>query len=333
MSIIVHSGTPSGVADPVAASGVTPGMVLEVANKETIADGVALLTLVAPSRLPPWLPGAHIDVTGPTGIERQYSLCGNLDDPRRWQVAVLRESTGRGGSEALHANLVVGDRVHVRGPRNRFRLTSAKRYCFVAGGIGITPILSMVRLVEASERPWTLSYSGRSRSTMAFLPELTRYGGKVTLHPADEGARAPLDELLADLPAGTAVFACGPPRLVDAVTSALESEPDMLHVERFAAREDVANAASGRAFDVELRRSGRTIQVPDGTTLLEAVRDAGVTAPASCCEGVCGTCEVQVLAGTPDHRDSILTTAERAKGDSMFICVSRAASDRLVLDL
>lgn len=308
---------------------------LLVARKEAVADGVVALHLVSPSGadLPAWRPGAHIDLLLPTGVVRQYSLCGPLDDASAWRVAVLREPDGH-CSSYVHDRLDAGQRVRVRGPRNHFALEPAGRYLFVAGGIGITPLLPMVETAERSGVPWRLVYGGRSRATMAFTGELAAYGAKVELWPQDETGLLDLDAILGEPRPDTKVYCCGPAPLLDAVERRCAAwPPGLLRTERFAARDTGGRAARDEAFQVELRRSGLSLQVAPGQSVLQAVAAAGVGVLSSCRQGVCGTCETGVLDGVPDHRDSILDDDERAAGDCMFICVSRARSERLVLDL
>ncbi|MHC5908413.1 PDR/VanB family oxidoreductase [Streptomyces sp. S6] len=298
------------------------------------AEGVRLLSLRHPlgEPLPAWEPGAHVDLLLAPGLERQYSLCGDPADLREWRVAVLREPDGRGGSDFVHRELAVGDKVRVRGPRNNFPLLPAPRYRFVAGGIGITPLLPMLAAAEASGAQWTLLYGGRSRRSMAFTGELGRYGGRVTVAPQDEtGGLLELGPVLDELPEDTLVYCCGPGPLLDAVESRCPS--GVLHVERFRPKEQGQDAADTREFDVVLERSGLTVTVPQDTSVLDAVRAAGVDVLFSCTEGTCGTCETDVLDGEVDHRDSVLTQEEREAGETMMICVSRCRGKKLVLDL
>ncbi|MFG3127512.1 PDR/VanB family oxidoreductase [Streptomyces tendae] len=308
---------------------------LVVARRETAADGVLVLTLRHPldERLPAWEPGAHVDVVLGPGLERQYSLCGDPADRAQWRIAVLREKDGRGGSAYVHGELRAGDEVRVRGPRNDFRLEPAPRYRFVAGGIGITPVLPMLAAAEEAGAEWTLLYGGRTRAGMAFTQELARYGDRVTLVPEDESGLLDLASVLDDLSPDTLVYCCGPGPLLDAVEARCPA--GSLRVERFRPKEADAGApAEGETeFDVVLARSGRTVVVPPGVSVLDAVRAAGVEVLYSCTEGTCGTCETEVVEGAPDHRDSVLTEQERAAGETMLICVSRCRGRRLVLDL
>ncbi|SOE07844.1 PDR/VanB family oxidoreductase [Streptomyces sp. Ag109_G2-15] len=299
--------------------------------REFAADGVLALTLRDPlgGDLPVWEPGAHVDLLLGPGLERQYSLCSDPADRSAWRVAVLREPAGRGGSAHVHGQLGVGDKIRVRGPRNHFRLEPAPRYRFVAGGIGITPILPMLAAAEAAGAEWSLLYGGRSRGSMAFTAELARYGDRVALAPQDESGLLDLGPVLDEIPDGTLVYCCGPAPLLDAVEERCPG--GALRVERFQPKAQ-QGAADGE-FEVELARSGRTLVVPADVSVLDAVRGAGVEVLYSCTEGTCGTCETDVLDGDPDHRDSVLTEEERAAGETMTICVSRCQGARLVLDL
>ncbi|MGK5557458.1 PDR/VanB family oxidoreductase [Actinomadura kijaniata] len=309
---------------------------LTLAGRDRVADGVVLLTLARPDGgdLPAWEPGAHVDLVLGPGLVRQYSLCSDPADRSRWQVAVLREPDGRGGSVHVHDRLAAGSPVRVRGPRNHFALEPAARYLFVAGGIGITPLLPMVAEAERRGADWRLVYGGRSRATMAFRERLeAEYGERVTLHPQDESGLPDLDALLGAPRADTLVYCCGPEGLLEAVEERCAAwPPGALRVERFSPRE-VGEPVLDGAFEVELARTGTTVTVPPGKSVLEAVEEAGTPVLSSCREGTCGTCETPVLEGTVDHRDSLLTPEERAAHDTMMICVSRAACPRLVLDL
>lgn len=319
------------------------------------AAGVVSVTLEDPDGGPlaPWAPGAHLELVLPSGLVRQYSLCGRPSDAARYTVAVLREPSGRGGSAEVHDCGLVGRRLLVRGPRNRFPLADAERYLFIAGGIGITPILAMARSVAQSRTaPWALHYGGRSRRSMAFTRELGCLaglgrpgvgrsgggagGGSVDIVAEDERGMLDLAAILAPADAGTQVYACGPAGLLAAVQEhcAALGLPAP-HVERFTAEAAPAGPepAEDRAFEVELARTGARVTVTPGETLLAAVRRVVPDVLSSCEEGFCGTCETRVLAGTPDHRDTILTDAEREKGDTMFLCVSRARTPSLTIDL
>ncbi|MDQ0765346.1 PDR/VanB family oxidoreductase [Streptomyces canus] len=304
---------------------------LVVDRRDAAADGVLALTLRHPlgEQLPQWEPGAHLDVVLGPGLERQYSLCGDPADRTAWRIAVLREPAGRGGSAHVHEQLEPGDKVRVRGPRNHFALRPAPRYLFIAGGIGITPILPMLAAAEAEGAEWTLLYGGRTRESMAFTEELSRYGDRVTVAPQDQTGLLDLASVLDGVPEGTLVYCCGPGPLLDAVEERCPA--GLLHVERFTPKEQPA--AENTEFEVELAQTGTTVTVAPDVSVLDAVRASGVEVLFSCTEGTCGTCETDVLDGTPDHRDSVLTDEEREAGETMMICVSRCRGKKLVLDL
>lgn len=296
------------------------------------ADGVlsVLLEDIRGGELPAWEPGAHIDLVLPTGT-RQYSLCGDPHDPYRYRIAVLREPASRGGSQYVHESLRPGQRVTLRGPRNRFGLEPAERYLFLAGGVGITPILPMVAQVHAAGAAWSLAYGGRSRRSLAFLDELARYGERVGVVPEDEQGKLDLDQLLGDLAPGTAVYACGPEPMLAAIEQhSVSWPPGTLHLERFAAAPPTASTAD-RPFTLVCADSGIEVLVAPDLSAVEALEDAGIAVPTACREGICGSCEVKVLAGEVDHRDHVLSADERLSHSSMLLCVSRARGDRVVI--
>lgn len=306
-----------------------------VDRRATRAEGIVVLDLADPSgaELPEWSPGAHVDLLLPDGLVRQYSLCGDPADRSVWRIAVLRDEESRGGSVHVHDELLEGDPVCVRGPRNNFPLVAAPRYVFIAGGIGITPLLPMITAAERAGAEWELHYGARSRRSMAFLEALEdATSNRVTLHPQDEVGLIDLDRILGEPRPDTAVYCCGPEPLLAAVEQRCGAWPEgALHVERFAPQ-DPGAPGLGETFEVELAQSGMTLTVPPEKSVLQVVEEAGVAVPFSCREGICGTCETVVLAGEVDHRDSLLTPAEQAANDTMFICVSRAACPKLVLD-
>jgi ferredoxin-NADP reductase len=308
---------------------------LRVDRRRTGAEGVVVLDLRDPAgaELPAWEPGAHVDLRLPGGLTRQYSLCGDPADRSVWRIGVLREPESRGGSRHVHEELHEGEEVDVRGPRNHFPLVPAPRYVFIAGGIGITPILPMIAAADAAGARWELHYGGRSRRSMAFLESLEQVSGHLTLHPQDEVGLIDLDALLRAPQPDTLVYCCGPePLLVAVEQRCADWPPGTLHLERFAPK-DVGEPVLTGAFEVELSLSGRTLTVPPDRSILSVVEEAGVQVLSSCQEGTCGTCETAVLAGEVDHRDSLLTPDEQAANDTMFICVSRAACPKLVLEL
>ncbi|HET6394668.1 MAG TPA: PDR/VanB family oxidoreductase [Blastococcus sp.] len=308
---------------------------LLVTSKDVQADGVLTLELAAPSggRLRDWTPGSHIDLVLPNGLTRQYSLCGDRWDPSAYRVGVLLEPESRGGSTYVHDQLQVGDLVGVGGPRNNFALVPSEHYLFVAGGIGITPILPMVRQAEMLGADWRLLYGGRQRGSMAFLGELERYGDRVLVRPQDEYGLLDLPGFLGEPRDGVRIYSCGPGPLLAAMERTCGNWPPYsLRTERFVADEAGAPARTA-PFEVELARSGTTVTVTPDVTVLDALNSVGVEVLSSCRRGVCGTCETTVLAGRPDHRDALLDDDERDVNDCMYICVSRSRDDRLVLDL
>jgi ferredoxin-NADP reductase len=283
--------------------------------------------------LPAWAPGAHLDLVLPSGLIRQYSLCGDPADRTSYLVAVLRERAGRGGSAEIHDTALVGRALEVRGPRNHFALEPAPAYVFLAGGIGVTPLVAMARAAARSGTPWRLHYGGRNRQSMAFAGELTRLPGGELIHaPQDEVGLLDLGAIIAGAPPGAAIYACGPEGMLRAAQSAGDAAGRTVTVERFASSGNTAQGATG-AFEVDLCRSGIRLPVPADRSMLEVIRDVLPDVPYSCEEGYCGTCEVAVVDGVPDHRDDILTLDQRAAGDLVMICVSRSASPVLSLDL
>jgi ferredoxin-NADP reductase len=310
-------------------------VVVTVTLRQAAADGVVLLDLAAADgdALPPWQPGAHIDLELAPGLVRQYSLCGTPSERGVWRVGVLREQQGRGGSCLVH-KLRAGAEVLARGPRNHFALVPAARYLFIAGGIGVTPIVPMIEQAERDGADWRLLYGGRTRASMAFLDDLERAGGeRVVAWPQDTHGLLDLAVALAEPRDDTLVYACGPEPLLDAVEALMARWPaGALHVERFTPKTVDAPAAL-ESFEVVLERSGLTLTVPAGKSILDVVAGAGVDAPSSCGEGTCGTCETVVLGGEPEHRDSLLSPAEQEANETMMICVSRSRGPRLSLDL
>jgi ferredoxin-NADP reductase len=311
---------------------------LIVVRRDELADGVIALTFeaVTGQALPWWTPGAHVDLILQPDLVRQYSLCSSPGDAHRWRVGVLRDPASRGGSQLVHDTLDTGSRVVVRGPRNHFPLVPASRYQFIAGGIGVTPIIPMIEYVQAAGADWNLLYGGRERASMGFLEELEAHGDRVTIWPQDEKGMLDLASVLGEPRDDTRVYCCGPEGLLGAVEAMCIPWPaGALHLERFAAKavadEQLASALDH--FEVVCQASGLTISVGPDHTVFEALEAADISVMASCLEGTCGSCETPVLDGIPDHRDSVLTDDERAMNDRMFPCVSRSLSERLVLDL
>lgn len=301
-----------------------------VRARTVLADGVLALDLEPTNGrpLPPWTPGSHIDLLLPGGVERQYSLCGDPADRSSYRVAVLREADGRGGSAYVHDELAVGDTLRLRGPRNHFTFdpVADEPTVFVAGGIGITPLLSMIAAADAVGADWSLHYAGRSRATMAFLDDLVG-SPRVQVYPGDEGSRLAIGAL-ATGPAGR-VFCCGPRRLLDAV-DAVSTDGWTVHAERFEARE-FGPPLWPDPFEIELAISGSTLTVEPGQSILDVVEDSGAVVVSSCRVGTCGSCETPVLEGAVEHRDSVIGPG--GPSQTMMICVSRAAGPSLVLEL
>lgn len=312
---------------------------LVVHERRHITDDVVMLTLTCPdgAPLPPWQPGAHVELVLPGDMVRQYSLCGDPAEPHAWHLAVLRETQSRGGSEFVHTDLAAGAAVRVRGPRNHFPLVAAQRYLFIAGGIGITPMIPMLRAATETGADWTLLYGGRSTTSMAFAEDLhQRYGDRITLWPQDTHGLPDLDAILgsADMSDGDIpVYCCGPEGLLQAVEQRCTAlPPGVLHIERFAPGELAAPVLDG-VFEVQIDSTGEVLQVGPHQSILEILRTAGIEIDASCEEGTCGTCETRVIEGSVDHRDFVLTKEERATASTMMVCVSRAECPRLRLDL
>lgn len=312
---------------------------LDVLERTEVSDGVVALTLGHPDggQLPGWKAGAHIDVHLPGADEvlvRQYSLSSDPEQRTTYRVGVLREPGGRGGSAAAHDALSPGSTVTVSWPRNNFRLTAASRYVFVAGGIGITPILPMIMEAERAGIEWELVYGGRSRSSMAFLDELAPHEHRITLVPQDESGLVDVPGLLGTARDDTLVYACGPEPLLRAVELAMTDWPkDSLRLERFAPK-TIERTEPDEPFQVELAESGTVVEVGADETILDALERSGQPVISSCKTGTCGTCETRIVSGRVDHRDSILSGSEQEADETMMICVSRAADGfaQLVLD-
>ncbi|WP_433502974.1 PDR/VanB family oxidoreductase [Pseudonocardia halophobica] len=312
---------------------------VRVSEAENVTSDVLRLTLVASDGgdLPAWQAGAHVDLHLPSGLSRQYSLCGDSTDTSSYTICVLREPNGRGGSAEIHDTVKVGGELEIVGPRNHFALRSAPSYLFLAGGIGITPIKAMIDEAERRGAEWSLLYGGRTASSMVYGPELgERHPEKVQLIPQDVEGLIDVVVAVAELPDDTQVYCCGPEGLLDAAGSACAAVgiADRLHIERFAAGEAVAPPEDGeKPFEVELRQSGVTLTVGADQTLLHVVRGVRPDIDFSCQEGYCGSCESRVLEGQPDHRGTMMTPEEHDEDGTMLICVGRSCSPKLVLDL
>ncbi|MCV7109417.1 PDR/VanB family oxidoreductase [Mycolicibacterium setense] len=318
-------------------------IVLTVTDRQVVAhdQDVVALTLAAADggELPRWYPGAHLDLHLASGRVRQYSLCGDPAVADSYRIAVRRIPDGGGGSVEVHDSLQVGSRVSTHGPRNAFALavpghgSPTQRFRFIAGGIGITPILPMLGLAARLGVDWSMVYVGRSRDSLPFLRELARFGDRIEIRTDDVHGLPSAGDLLGDCPGGTTVYACGPAPMLTGIRAALTGRGDVeLHFERFAAPPVV----DGAEFSVSVASTGATVTVGADETLLAALGRAGVNAPYSCQQGFCGTCRVRTAPGSDgivQHRDTLLTDPERDAG-YLLTCVSRAeAGQRLTLDL
>jgi ferredoxin-NADP reductase len=296
---------------------------LRVDAKEVLTEHVVELRLVSDEvDLPLAEPGAHVHLTLRNGITRQYSI---VPSPSlgEWCVAVLREKEGRGGSAFIHDELDVGDFVEAGEPRSQFRLQDASEYLFLAGGIGITPFVSMIEEAERRRRPWNLVYTGRSAQTMAYAAALQdRFGDRVVIHETAGRERLDCAGVIAAHP-GAEVYCCGPISYIDEVKRTSGEVGRAVHVEHFHSEAGLTEADG--PFEVELVNSGLTLTVPADRTALDVVDDAGIFVLSSCREGTCGTCETPVLSGEIDHRDVVLSEDEKAANACMMLCVSRAA--------
>ena len=291
---------------------------------------IVSLELVAPdgSSLPPWEPGAHIDVQLVTRQQRQYSLCGDPADLGSYRVAVLREELSRGASMYIHSFLTEGRTVHASAPRNLFPVLPAERYLLLAAGIGITPILPMARALVRSGADWSMHYAVRDDAHLPFGAEIDALGDRVTVNSSDRAGRLNLDELLAELRAGVAVYGCGPARFTDAVEAAMAHWPSgSLHLERFEPKPVVARP--NQPFTVRLARSGKPVEVPAEQTMLHALNARDVAVPGSCLRGICGSCVLRVVDGAVEHRDSLTSGDETGV---IYPCVSRALGSEITVD-
>lgn len=288
--------------------------------------------------LPAFTAGAHVEVQLPVGLLRHYSLMNPPAERMRYVIAVHRHPASRGGSSYLHRVLRVGDVLRIGAPKNNFALEeSAPHSLLIAGGIGITPLLAMAHRLNALGRAWTLLYANRNRARAGFIDVLEALhvngSGTIQLHIDEERQGRVLDmaDCIAAAPPGTHFYCCGPGAMLDAFLHAAAAIPsERVHVEYFQVKAPVMKQGE---FHVELARSAMRLKVEDGKSVLDTLLDAGVDAPYSCGEGFCGSCMTTVLQGVPDHRDTVLSPAERKRNDRMIICCSRSRSECLVLDL
>lgn len=295
------------------------------------APGVVSCELQSTSgELPSCPPGAHVDVHLPSGLVRQYSVASATAES--YQVAVKREPASRGGSAFMTDSLRIGSPLRIGAPRDSFPLAATNgRTVLIAGGIGITALLPMARLLAARGLDWTLHYAVRAPEDAAFKHALRDLGDRIRIHASStSGGRLSIEDIVRPQPTGTHFYCCGPASMLDAFLAATASlPPEQVHFERFGAEPTMG----GQEFVVRLARSGQVLPVASDQTIVDALLAAGVDAPYSCQQGICGSCEVKVLQGSPDHRDDVLTAAEKASNRTMMICCSRACSPELVLDL
>ena len=318
--------------------GINDRLSLEVTDVQAEARDVVLLELRAPggAALPPFDPGAHLEIDLPNGLVRHYSLVNDCRERDRYLLGVGRAANGRGGSAFVHQSLRRGMALKTSTPRNNFRLDAAADcFLFIAGGIGITPIMSMLRWCEAQQRPWRLVYASRNAQRAAFFETLQPLAPRVRFHFDDQrGGVLDARACLAEVPPGEHVYCCGPQPLMEAVqTHSAHLPAGSVHFEYFSVPDETSAAPAAGGFTVQLRRSGESLQVPADKSILEVLEAHGHKIPFSCREGLCRTCETTVCAGEPEHHDYVLSQEERAASRSMMVCVSRATSPVLVLDL
>jgi ferredoxin-NADP reductase len=307
---------------------------------EPLAQGVCKLTLVQPEGKPliGFAPGAHIDVHLPNGLVRAYSLISDATDAAagRYELAIGLDANSRGGSRFVHTELKAAATLEVSAPRNHFPLAdSSDPVLLIAGGIGVTPIRAMLRELQRRGTPWQLVYAARSRASAAFVDEFAACGDAVHWHFDDERG-GPLDvaAALAQAPAHAHIYCCGPAGLMDRVkTLSSDRDSQRVHFEWFQAPAQTQATEGPQAFTLKLARRGLELQVPAQSSILDVLEAHDVIIPSVCKEGVCGTCECRILSGEADHRDVVLTDAERAANEVLMVCVSRAKGDCLVLDL
>ncbi|MGY0219575.1 PDR/VanB family oxidoreductase [Endozoicomonadaceae bacterium StTr2] len=312
---------------------------VSVSDVEQLTDSIKsyILTPVAEEKLPAFTAGAHIDLLLENGLSRQYSLCSDPADTGSYQIAVLREKNSRGGSEYIHQHLKPGSQLTIHPPRNHFQLEeSAPHYLLIAGGIGITPIMLMARRLKALEKSFKLHYLARTEQQAAFADLLKQeLGDQCQCHftLGQPQNRINLEQLVADQPPETHLYTCGSEPLLQSILAAASLRQDIrVHFERFAAAE-TTEAVENKAFEVELASSGEVLEVTPDQSILEVLRSRGHEVETMCEEGLCGSCEVGLLAGEADHRDSVLTEDEQQEQSVLMVCCSRAKSPRLKLDI
>ena len=311
----------------------------EVVVKEITAEAEDIvrltLTLANGEDFPQWTPGAHIDLMF-GDFSRKYSLCGALDNRKELQIAVLKEDLGRGGSRYLHQHIKVGDTLKIKGPKNNFQLQpKAEKYILIAGGIGITPIISMADALKSAGLAYEIHYAGRSEAAMAFLTRVRRdHGSVLKCWVGEQGMRLALPQVVANMKDSMQIYVCGPERMIQELEGLCENLPrSVLHFEHFSASAELLDRSNDSEFEVFLENSNLQLRVQPGQTLLEVLLEAGVEIDYDCKEGLCGSCEVVVTEGDIEHRDNVLSRAEKAKGRSMMTCCSRAKSKKIKIAL
>ncbi len=308
-------------------------MRVRVARADRVGGDTVVLTVrpVGTDRLPEWDAGAHVDLHLGNGMIRQYSLCGDPADCGTWSFAVRLDAKSRGGSAWICANARADLELEVSVPRNNFALVPAPAYLFLAGGIGVTPIVALARAAGAAGAQVRVALGGPAPLLTAFSPHFAMDEIAFSAHPAEEGL-VPIADLLADTPAGAAVYCCGPAAMIDAVRAAVHARPDLtLRVEQFVA--DVVDTAGDAPLRVTLAGRGLEIEVRAQESILDALEAHDVFVPSSCREGTCGSCEIAVLDGVPEHRDTVTDPDDLERDGSLMVCVSRARTPHLVLDL
>jgi len=313
-----------------------PTMLLRVTRNDAVADGIHLLEFreAGGTPLPEFSAGAHIGVRVPNGLLRKYSLCNDPAERHRYQIAVKREDNGRGGSRSLIDDVKAGDELRVTAPVNDFGLPPrAQDFLFIAGGIGITPMMAMIKQVVAEGKRFRLFYCSRSPQTTAFREELgaPKFKDAVTIHydQGDPSRSLNLRPILAERKNREHLYCCGPRPLMEAVRAMTDHwSPTAVHFEAFSEAE--THKADDKSFKIKLARSGAVLDVPTTKTILEVLREHGLEVPSSCETGTCGTCRTKMLAGEADHRDLVLADHERK--DNIMICVSRARGEEITID-
>ncbi|MDB5875439.1 MAG: Vanillate O-demethylase ferredoxin subunit [Ramlibacter sp.] len=314
-------------------------ILVSIDGRSDEARDVVKLTLRRPDgdHLPGFTPGSHIDLFLPNGLTRQYSLVNDCRDPSRYEIAVSKAIASRGGSSCVHEQLRQGGLVEISAPRNNFALQPGHdTFQFIAGGIGITPILSMIRHCQSQGWKWNLLYLARTRAHAAFQDELLALGQERVRFHFDDEARALFDFSAPSFAVdpGVPIYCCGPTPVMNAVDRFSQGRPDNpAYFEWFSPPAEAVTRQPATDFKVKLQRSGQVYAVPESKSILEVLEENGYELSCSCREGMCRTCETTVLEGVPDHRDYVLSKGEREAGRTMMVCVSRARSEMLVLDL